>query len=82
MHARAGYRCEHHALDGRRCTSRTGLQIEHMRPFGIYHSNDERFLLLLCARHNGLAAERVYGAAFIQRKIDERRRSREAPRLL
>ncbi len=82
VHARAMYRCEYSAKDGRRCSSRTGLQIEHVRPFGIYHSNDERFLNLLCAAHNGLAAERIYGAAFIQRKIDERRRSRAAPRLL
>ena len=73
VHARAGYQCEHYALDGRRCTSRTGLQIEHVRPFGIFHSNDERFLKLLCAAHNGSAAECVYGPAFIQRKIDERR---------
>ena len=86
VHARANYQCEFHANDGRRCSSRTGLQIEHVRPFAIYHSNDERFLKLLCADHNGLAAERVYGPAFIQRKIDERRtpnaerrRGREAP---
>ena len=73
VHARAGYQCEYRSPDGRRCTSRTGLQIEHVRPFGIYHSNDERFLELHCAAHNGLAAERVYGPAFIQRKTDERR---------
>ena len=79
VHARANYECEYRAPDGRRCSARTGLQIEHVRPFGIYHSNDERFLKLRCAQHNRLAAERVYGAAFIQRKIDERRRSREAP---
>ena len=80
VHARAGYQCEHHALDGRRCSSRTGLQIEHVRPFGIFHNNDERFLKLLCPAHNGLAAERVYGAPFIQRKIEERRRRRDAGR--
>jgi len=80
VHARAGYQCEYKAVDGRRCISRTGLQIEHVRPFGIFHSNDERLLKLLCAQHNGLAAERVYGPAFIQRKIDERRRRREAAR--
>ncbi len=75
VHARAQYRCEYSSKDGRRCSARAGLQIEHVRPFGIYHSNDERFLKLLCAGHNGLAAERVYGAAFIQRKIDEGRRA-------
>ena len=63
VYARAGYQCEYKAADGRRCNSRTGLQIEHVRPFGIFRSNDERFLALLYAGHNGLAAERVYGRA-------------------
>ncbi|GMR24297.1 MAG: hypothetical protein BMS9Abin37_2820 [Acidobacteriota bacterium] len=44
-----------------------------MRPFGIFHSHEERFLISFCPVHNRLAAERVYGATFIQRKIDERR---------
>ncbi len=82
VHERANYQCQFCASDGRRCIARTGLQIEHVRPFGIFRSNDERFLQLLCTQHNGLAAERVYGAAFMQRKIDERGRRREAPRLL
>ena len=76
VYARANYQCQYLASDGTRCSARTGLQIEHVRPFGIFRSNDERFLALLCAGHNGLAAERVYGPAFIQRKIDERRRPR------
>jgi hypothetical protein len=78
VHARANYQCQYRASDGTRCSARTGLQIEHVRPFGIFRSNDERFLALLCAGHNGLAAEHVYGASFIQRKIDGRRRHREA----
>ncbi len=80
VHARANYQCQYRASDGTRCSARTGLQIEHVRPFGIFRSNDERFLELLCTQHNALAAERVYGAAFIQRKIDERRTRREASR--
>ena len=43
------------------------------RPFGIFHSNNESILQILCPAHNRLLAERVYGPAFIQRKIDERR---------
>jgi len=78
VYARANYQCQYLASDGTRCSARTGLQIEHVRPFGIFRSNDERFLALLCAGHNGLAADRVYGAAFIRRKI-ERRRGRANP---
>ena len=73
VHARGEYQCEHRAPDGALCPSRTGLQVEHVRPFGIYRSHDERFLRLLCPAHNRLAAERVYGASFIARKIAERR---------
>ena len=42
VHARAGYQCQHYAFDGRRCSSRTGLRIEHVRPFGIYLEGQER----------------------------------------
>ena len=40
VHARAGYQCEHYALDGRRCTSRTGLQIEHVPT--VWHLSQQR----------------------------------------
>ena len=80
VHARSNYQCQYCSSDGTRCSSRTGLQIEHVRPFGIFRSNDERFLQLLCAQHNGLAAERVYGKAFIQQKIYERGKRRDARR--
>jgi len=76
VHARANYCCEFRADDGTRCTARTGLEIDHASPFGIYHTNDERILRLLCPLHNRFTAERVYGVDFIQRKIDERRQSR------
>ncbi|MEE9263597.1 MAG: hypothetical protein V3V11_03990, partial [Vicinamibacteria bacterium] len=71
---RAGHQCEYEAQDGTRCRSRTGLQIEHLRPFALYRSHDERFLGLLCPPHNRLSAERVFGAAFIKEKVEASRR--------
>ncbi len=85
VHARGNHQCEYKSADGKRCRSRTGLQVDHERPFAIFRSHDERFLRLLCPPHNRLAAEHVYGAEFIQqkidkrRKIDERRGRREVP---
>lgn len=79
IHARARHQCEYAGPDGTRCSSRTGLQIDHVRPFAIFLSNDERFLRLLCPAHNQLEAEHVYGAAFIQRKIDESRAQKVGP---
>jgi len=76
VHERAGYQCEYKSPDGRRCTSRTGLEIEHERPFAIFRSHDERFLRVLCRRHNRLRAEQVYGARLIQARIDEARRQK------
>jgi hypothetical protein len=37
---RGEYQCEHRGPDGTRCPARHGLQIEHVRPFGIYKSHD------------------------------------------
>jgi len=69
VHARAGHQCEFRGPDGTRCRARTGLEIEHEKPFALYHSHDERYLRLYCKAHNRLSAERVYGVEFIQRKI-------------
>jgi hypothetical protein len=69
---KADYRCEFRGPDGTRCTSRTGLEIEHTKPFAIHRDHEERFLEALCPGHNRYRAERVYGKDFIRRKIDER----------
>ena len=74
VHERGRYQCVYSGPDGTRCTARAGLHIDHGSPFAICRSNDERFLQLLCPAHNLFQAERVYGPAFIQRKIDRRRR--------
>ena len=74
VHERAGQQCEFQGPDGTRCRSRTGLEIEHQRPFALHRSHDERFLLLYCSSHNRWSAERVFGVAFIQQKINTSRR--------
>ena len=70
VHERAGYRCEYRDPDGTRCHSRTGLEVEHVLPFALYRSHDEKYLRLFCRPHNRLSAEKVFGVAFIQEKID------------
>ena len=69
VHARADHQCQFRGPDGTRCRARTGLEIEHERPFARYRSHDERFLKVYCNAHNRLSADRVYGAEFIHRKI-------------
>ncbi len=74
VHERAGHQCEYRSEDGTQCRSRTGLEIEHKRPFALHRSHDERFLSLHFRPHNRLSAERVFGVLFIQEKIDASRR--------
>lgn len=69
VQARGEYQCEFRGPDGTRCRSRTGLQIDHVEPFALFRSHDERILRMLCRRHNRWAAERVYGREGIERKI-------------
>ena len=76
VHERDSYQCTYRGPDGRRCTARVGLHLDHKRPFAIFRSNDESIVRLLCPVHNLLEAERVYGPAFIQQKIAEQRKSR------
>ncbi|TDI42965.1 MAG: hypothetical protein E2P02_12245 [Acidobacteria bacterium] len=76
VHERDAYQCVYRGSAGRRCAARAGLHIDHSDPFGIFHSNDELIRRLLCPAHNGLEAERVYGSAFIRRKIEARRKAR------
>ena len=71
--ARAGYQCEYRSRDGTRCSSRTGLELEHTRPFGVVPSHDEKLLKALCRAHNRLAADRFYGTDFMEAKVAEAR---------
>jgi 5-methylcytosine-specific restriction endonuclease McrA len=71
---RAGYQCEFCGPDGSRCSSRTGLEVEHTRPFAVYHSQDERYLRIYCPAHNLHAARKYYGEDFIRGKIEAARR--------
>ncbi len=74
VYERASYQCEYRGPDGTRCRSRTGLEVEHLRPFALYRSHDEKYLRLYCGPHNRLSAEKVFGVAFIQEKIATARR--------
>jgi hypothetical protein len=75
VHERANYQCEYRAEDGTRCRARAGLEIEHLLPFALYRTHDEKHLRLFCGPHNRLAAEKVYGAAFIRNKIEASRKA-------
>ena len=69
----AGYQCEYRGPDGRQCTARTHLEIDHIDPFARSADNTEANLRVLCRAHNRYRAEQELGAAFIEKKIAEGR---------
>jgi hypothetical protein len=59
---RAAHQCQYmHEGSGKRCDSRSGLQMEHRIPFAKRGSSREENLLLYCAAHNRLRAIQEFG---------------------
>ena len=65
--ARDKGRCTYVGRTGKRCGSTQALQIDHIKPVTRGGANTESNLRLLCAKHNRLAAEEVFGEAFTAR---------------
>ena len=70
---KSNYQCEYRSPDGTRCTCRTDLEVEHMKPFAVYHTHDEKYLRVFCRPHNLFVAKQYYGGEFVQKKIDATR---------
>ena len=64
---RDGGRCSYVGAGGTRCGSRHDLHVDHIEPFARGGSATPEDLRLLCAPHNHLEAERVYGSDWMQR---------------
>ncbi len=66
---RDGAQCTFVAADGHRCESRAYLQLHHVEPFARGGPTVVENLTLLCGVHNRLEGDRVYGRAFMERKV-------------
>lgn len=68
-------RCTHvDPATGKRCSERKFLHIDHVIPVAMGgSSSDPANLRQLCAAHNQLAARRIFGASWMERKVLERR---------
>jgi 5-methylcytosine-specific restriction endonuclease McrA len=75
--ARDKGRCMYIGADGLRCNSTWNLQIDHIKPYARGGDHTIRNLRLLCAKHNKLEAERIYGIGMIKQRIHELRPSRK-----
>jgi hypothetical protein len=60
-------------LTGRRCTSKFGLERDHIIPVAKGGTNDIGNLRLLCKTHNLLMARRHFGVGKVEREIRSRR---------
>jgi 5-methylcytosine-specific restriction endonuclease McrA len=64
--ARDGGRCTFKSPDGRRCTERMDLQLDHVIPFARGGKTVVSNLRQLCSAHNQYEAERVFGEAHMR----------------
>jgi len=69
--------CAFHSTDGRRCTARGGLELDHIVPVARGGRSTVDNLRLLCWAHNQFVAERELGATFMKGKRDEAQRKRQ-----
>ena len=76
MLERAEYRCEFVGPSGVRCVERTGIEVDHVEPFGMGGSNEISNLRGLCGPHNRRLAEQYYGEEFIRSAIAHRNAGR------
>ncbi len=73
---RAGHRCEYRGSDGLRCSERSRLAIDHIEPWSLGGTSEEKNLRVYCFAHNRLYAEQCFGAEFINQKIESARTDR------
>ncbi|MFZ5889638.1 MAG: hypothetical protein ACOY0T_01105 [Myxococcota bacterium] len=59
--------------EGRRCSERRFITLEHRRPFARGGAPTPENLCLLCSSHNSYTADLAFGAEHIARKRRERR---------
>lgn len=71
---RDGGRCTFANDHGERCESATRLEFDHVTPVAQGGESTAANLRLRCRAHNQLAADRAFGAGFMQRKREGARR--------
>ena len=71
---RDGDRCAFVSESGQRCSSSTRLEFDHIEPVSRGGESTVENLRLLCRAHNQYAAEREFGAEFMDQKRAEAKR--------
>ena len=79
--ARDGEQCTFADPQGRRCPSRSFLELDHRESRALGGSSDAANLRVYCRQHNLLHAEQVFGRAYVARRIHFRQRKPPPPPL-
>src|SRR6187399_1933322 len=75
---RDGFRCAFVDAEGRRCSERRFLTLEHRIPFAFGGLPTPENLCLHCAPHNAYTAREAFGQALLERKRAQRKRAAKA----
>ena len=65
VYSRDQGQCTYEAQDGKRCSCKTNLEFDHIKPLCQVGSNSAENLRLRCGPHNRLQAERILGKDFM-----------------
>jgi hypothetical protein len=79
---RDGYRCTGIGPDGERCPCTERLEMDHINPAKETGSSTVDDLTTRCRTHNLYRAMLRYGRAYVERRMEEERRARQARRNL
>lgn len=66
VYERDGGQCTFVSADGRRCTSRRRLELDHIDPDAVGGPETTKNLRLLCDTHNQLAARNYFGKGYMR----------------
>jgi hypothetical protein len=72
--ARDGEQCTYVDAEGRRCSSRAFLELDHIESRALGGPDDAENLRVACRSHNQLHAEEVFGRKCVERGIHFRQR--------
>ncbi len=71
-------RCTFVDAEGRRCSEKRFLTIEHVEPFALGGPTTVDNCCLLCSSHNAHRARRVFGEEHVARRVEGARANRDA----
>ena len=73
VYREAGAQCTYiDANSGKRCSERTHLELDHIKPYATGGDQSAENLRIRCRAHNNLWAKDVFGREFMREKIKNR----------